>query len=151
MNACVNACWFCCARKIIIAVYDKQLRLCMLYCNAFSFSILFLQILCLYMFMGLLAQVFEAYSRVLFAGRRHGDVTAWYQSSWVAAVGLYGTRRTNWQRCISFCLAESVEDCENLKLGNFCLSVNSRKVSWSSCPPLRRDSWSSRPLLRKDS
>ena len=34
-----------------------------------------LQILCLYMFMGLLPRVFEACSRVLFPGRRHGDVT----------------------------------------------------------------------------
>ena len=31
------------------------------------------------MFMGLLAQVFEACSRILFAGRMHGDVTVWYQ------------------------------------------------------------------------
>ena len=34
-----------------------------------------MQILCLYMFMGLLVRVFEACSHVLFAGRRHGDVT----------------------------------------------------------------------------
>ena len=31
--------------------------------------------LSMYMFMGWLARVFEARSRVLFAGRRHGDVT----------------------------------------------------------------------------
>ena len=42
---------------------------------------MFQQFLCLYMFMGLLAGVFEACSRVLFAGRRHGDVTVWYQSN----------------------------------------------------------------------
>ena len=36
---------------------------------------MFQQILCLYMFMGILARVLEACSRVLFAGRRHGDVT----------------------------------------------------------------------------
>ena len=29
----------------------------------------------MYMFMGLLARVFEAHSRVLFTGQRHGDVT----------------------------------------------------------------------------
>ena len=38
-----------------------------------------LAFLCMYMFMGLLACVFEACSRVLFADRRHGDVTVWYQ------------------------------------------------------------------------
>ena len=35
----------------------------------------------MHMFMGLLARVDKACSRVLFAGRRHGDVTVWYQSS----------------------------------------------------------------------
>ena len=43
-------------------------------------SILFMQFLCTYMFMGLLARLVNAMGRVLFTGWRHGDVTVWYQS-----------------------------------------------------------------------
>ena len=60
------------------AVYDKQLHICIFYFNAFYFSIS----ACYFMNShdhGLLARVFEACSRVLFAGRRHVDVTVWYQ------------------------------------------------------------------------
>ena len=35
----------------------------------------------MHLFMGLLACVFEACSRVLLASWRHGDVTVWYQSN----------------------------------------------------------------------
>ena len=34
----------------------------------------------MYMFMGLLARCDSSLGRVLYTGRRHGDVTVWYQS-----------------------------------------------------------------------
>ena len=37
--------------------------------------------------------VVSMFSRVLFAGWRVGDVTDWYQSIEVAAMGLYGPRK----------------------------------------------------------
>ena len=74
-NACLNAWWFRCARWMILAVYIKWLYLCMLNCNASSLSALcsckFHEFTCSWA----LSPGIEACSRVLFAGRRHGDVT----------------------------------------------------------------------------
>ena len=53
----------------------------MFYFNAFPLSILFMQFLSMYMFMGLLACCDSILGHVLFIGWRNGDVTVWYQSS----------------------------------------------------------------------
>ena len=55
---------------------------------------------------GLLARSDQASSRVLFAGRRHGDVTIWYQSAELQQWASMGQGRTTDRGYISFCPAE---------------------------------------------
>ena len=59
----------------VSAVPDRCFHLCMIIVHVCMFKHSVLAILFMYMFMGLLARVFEACSHVVFAGRRHGDVT----------------------------------------------------------------------------
>ena len=83
-----------CVRQTIALVHV------LLHCILFQHSVS--AILCLYMFMGLLARVFEACSRVLFAGRRHGDVTVWYQSLRLQQWTSMGQEGATDRGCLSF-------------------------------------------------
>ena len=61
----------------VSTVPDRFFQLCMINVHVCMFKHSVSTILCMHLFMGLLARVFEVCSRILLAGWRHGDVTIW--------------------------------------------------------------------------
>ena len=138
------------------AVQEELIRLCMmnnwigawLYCHAFSqHSVLAFQH-CIFMPVhvhGRLARSDQALSRVLLAGRRHGDVTIWYQSiglqQWASmgqgyavtegritfSVQQNSSEPMNWENLSKSYQWKKRKTVKNSKLGNFCEQSEDRE------------------------